>query len=333
MSSKGNKGRIVRVIRILEEYSDVNTPVTAEEIAEMLKNDGIVCERKAIYDDIGILRGMGYEIRTVRGVKRGYRLEHRLFEPGEICMIADAVKSSGFITDGETDSIVRRLGKLVSARQAAKISKRAGIVNSSNNTGESVYNIINSINSAISETRKVRLRYRRYALSIRKPEFTYKEMTVSPYAVLRDSEHYYLICNNEKYDNLMHLRADRIESLEKTDERARHFSEVSEYEQYFDTADYARKAFNMFGGEPCRIDLECNVKLLDQIIEKFGTDIFIRHDLGSDSFRFSTDALISEGLVGWLMQFGGDIKVLSPGCLKADVLSRAEKICGAYEKK
>ena len=71
--------------------------------------------------------------------------------------------------------------------------------------------------------------------------------------------------------------------------------------------------------------------LLDQITDKFTDGIFIRHFDGEESFRFSADALLSDGLVGWLMQFGGDIKVLSPESLKQKVVENAEKLAEMYK--
>ena len=88
----------------------------------------------------------------------------------------------------------------------------------------------------------------------------------------------------------------------------------------------------MFGGEKQRIDLECKIELLDQITDRFTNGIFIRHSGNEPTFRFSTDALVSDGLVGWLMQFGGDIKVLSPETLKQRVLADAEKLIEVYKK-
>ena len=140
-----------------------------------------------------------------------------------------------------------------------------------------------------------------------------------------------MIGNNAKYDNLTHLRIDRIGKVKILDVEARHFSEVSEYSQRFDTADYARKTFNMFGGELCRIDLECDEKLLDQMLDQFGNDIFIRK-ADEGKFRFSADALISEGLIGWIMQFGGRVKVISPETLKNDVAAKLLELSKVYKK-
>ncbi len=82
----------------------------------------------------------------------------------------------------------------------------------------------------------------------------------------------------------------------------------------------------MFGGEVCRIDLECDKDLLDQVLDRFGREIMIRSLPDDTAFRFTADALISEGLVGWIMQFGGRVRCLSPKTLRDDLKKKAEDL-------
>ena len=43
-----------------------------------------------------------------------------------------------------------------------------------------------------------------------------KRFVVSPYALVWSNDHYYLVCNNAKYNNLMHTRIDRMKKVELT---------------------------------------------------------------------------------------------------------------------
>jgi predicted DNA-binding transcriptional regulator YafY len=310
----------------LETLSDENHPLSAAEIIKLLYKEGITAERKAIYTDIEALRDIGYDIVRKGGNDSGYYLKNRRFKLPEISLLIDAVQSAEFIPSGKSRELVEKLEGLVSNPQAAEIKGRVCIDNRNKCKNEDVYCIIEDLSRAINSQKKVKIVYARSILSDSGVESSKKEMVVSPYALLWDSDHYYLICNNAKYDNLMHLRVDRIEYVKLSKDRSRHFSEVSDYKQRFDTADYARKTFNMFGGEKCRIDLECDMKLLSQVLDRFGGEIFIRRDKEHGVFRFTTDALISDGLVGWIMQFGGEIKVLSPEELKNNVRGKAEQL-------
>lgn len=333
MAKTTGSARALCVWQILKEFSDKDNPLSANEIIEFLEERGICAERKSIYRDIENIRDLGYEVEAVATPKRGYYLAGREFEVPEVCLLIDAVQSAGFITDKKTRELVGKLESLVSKNSLSFMQNRICIENRSKAINESVYSIINVLNEAISKRRKVKIRYRKYILNNTTLDYSYKDMIINPYALLWDSDHYYLIGNNTKYDNLTNLRVDRIEKAELTKEPFRHFSEVCEYKQRFDTADYARKVFNMFGGKLCKIDLECNLSLLDQMIDKFGDKIFIRHFGNDDTFRFTTDAAVSEGLVGWLMQFGSDVKVLSPSELKQAVFERGDKIKNLYNEK
>ncbi len=326
-----SKVRVLRVLEILSQQSDAEHPIPSGVILNELKKYGIEAERKAIYKDIEALEDFGIEIEKASTPNKGYFLVSRSFELPEVQLLADAVQSAGFIPKKSTERLVEKLQGLVSRYDADSIKQRVCIENRSKSDNEAVYDIIDTLNWAIGKQKKIKLKYKKHRLDGNRLADTFKEMTVSPYALSWQSDKYYLIGNNSKYDNLTHLRVDRIDEVTVTKEKFRHFSEVSEYSQRFDVADYSRKTFNMFGGEKCRIDLECKIELLDQIVDKFTDGIFVRRFDNEPSFRFSVDALISEGLVGWIMQFGGDIRVLSPESLKQSVKEKAEKLIESYK--
>lgn len=325
------KVRILTVFEILSQQSNKEHPLSSSQILEELKKYGIEAERKSIYNDIEALQTAGIAVVKTSTPKKGFYLSGRTFELPEVQLLADAVQSAGFIPKKSTERLVGKLQGLVSRYDAEGIKQRVCIENRSKSDNEAVYENIEFLISAIDNQKKVKIKYKKHRLDGNKLAFTVKEMTVSPYALMWQSDRYYLIGNNSKYDNIMHLRVDRIEEVSMTREKIRHFSEVSEYSQRFDVADYSRKTFNMFGGEKCRIDLECKIELLDQIVDKFTDGIFVRRFDNEPTFRFSADAMISEGLVGWIMQFGGDIKVLSPERLKQSVLKTAEKLVESYK--
>lgn len=325
------RSRAVFILDYLKINSDECHPVDATELMRVMEAHGFTAERKAIYEDIKALQDLGYDIIHTHASGNGYFIGSRDFETPEVQLLIDAVQSADFITPSKTRKLVKKLQSLVSRFEAEEMTGRVCIENRSKCSNEAIYRVINDLNDAIIDEKQVKIGYTRNVLSSDKLEKETREMVINPYALLWDSDHYYLIGNNKKYDNLTHLRVDRISSVEVLKSKARHFSEVSEYKQRFDTADYAKKTFNMFGGELQRIDLECDLKLLDQMIDKFGENIMIRHDSDSDEFRFSTEAIVSDGLVGWLMQFGGRVRVLSPKSLKLSVAERIEELEDAYK--
>lgn len=87
---------LIRILQILERYSDSEHPIKCERMVELLeRNYGIVVERKAVGRNISLLNEAGYKIETT---KRGSYLAERTFEDSELKLLIDGVLSSSHIT-------------------------------------------------------------------------------------------------------------------------------------------------------------------------------------------------------------------------------------------
>ena len=128
----------------------------------------------------------------------------------------------------------------------------------------------------------------------------------------------------------MHLRIDRIKHLELTTEDYRHFSEVSSYKNSFDSADYASKLFNMYSGEQKPVELICTNDLLETMLDRFGERVKVQK-VDDESFLLRTNAVVSDGLAAWVLQFGGRVTVKMPNDLIFSVKMKAEEILKKYE--
>ncbi len=326
----GQKVKLLYIIKILRELSDENHPLSASDICKILVDYGITAERKAIYDDIDCLMNFGYDIIITRTPKTGYFLASREFEMPEIFLLCDAVKTAKFISSKKTRELTGKLYSISSKYQRSCAEKGVYFNSGSKTKNENIFYNIDIISEAIQSGVKITLNYGNKVLEDnREVKIKYKHRKVSPYAMTWQDDCYYLICNYEKYDNLMHLRIDRMKDVEITTESARHFSEVSEYKDIFNVSDYTAKLFGMFGGELSEIKLRCSRKILEQINEKFGNDIFIR-DLSETHFTFSAKAAISNALVTFIMNYGPDIQVLSPNSLKDMIKEKAKQIYNMY---
>lgn len=327
---RGQKIKLLYIIKILTELTDEDHPLSATEICEKLSAYDITAERKAIYDDIECLISFGYDIISTRVPKNGYFLASRDFELPEIYLLGDAVRTAKFISEKKTRELTSKLDGMLSRYQSKKSINGIYIDNSSKTRNEEIFYNIDSINTAISEGKKISFKYGKRVLDNRQITTEYKTRTVSPYAMTWQDDHYYLICNYEKYDNLMNLRIDRIKSVQILDEPSRHFSEVSDYNDTFDVADYTKKLFGMFGGDMQQIKLRCSNKILEQVADRFGENIFITN-VTDTHFDFTVKAAVSDGLVTWIMNYGSDIEVITPAELRKKIADRAEKILKIYE--
>lgn len=328
---RGQKVKLLYIIKILTELTDEEHPLSATEICEKLSAYDITAERKAIYDDIECLISFGYDIIQTRVPKNGYFLASRDFELPEVFLLGDAVRTAKFISEKKTRELTAKLDKLLSKHQS-KRNINAIYIDSSNKTrNEELFYNIDRINTAIEEGKKIKFTYSKRVLREGRQIVTEsKTRIVSPYAMTWQFDYYYLIGNYEKYDNLMNLRIDRIHSVEILDEPIRHFSEVSDYRDTFDVADYTKKLFGMFGGNMQEVKLRCNNKMLEQVTDRFGEKIFITN-VTDTTFDFTAKAAVSDALATWIMNYGADIEVISPTELRDKIVNRAEKILEIYK--
>ena len=334
MADKGyTKMKLLYIKEFLEKNSDEDHPVSVDDINAMLLSKDITCERKSIYSDVKTLKEYGMDILSVRQPKAGYSVCSRDFELPELRLLIDAVQAANFITPKKTKELIKKIGTLCSVAQARMLEKQVYIEKRHKCSNEEIYYNIDIINRAIQSGKRISFIYQKRQLDTaeNKVVIEEKEFSVSPYAMIWSNDHYYLIANNQKYNNLMHTRIDRMKKVEILEEKARKFSEVSPYKSYFDSADYSGKIFNMFSGDTQALELLCDNSMLEEIIDRFGTTALIR--TGDDETRFllNTKCVVSEGLVSWIMQFGGRIEVIEPASLREQVKSRAKEIADLYK--
>ncbi len=328
--SKGQQLKEVAILDILKTYSDEENPVNTAQIIEKLFEKGIIVERKAVYRGIDALIDYGYDILFTRTPKAGYYLVDKLFELPEIYLLTDAVQAASFITVKKTRDLVKKLDSMLSEGERRKREKGLYIDNGHKCENEEIFYNIDILSRAINENKKVTLTYTIRKISgDRKIVSENKEYKLSPYALIWQNEHYYLVANNEKYSNLMHIRLDRARKINITKEKSRHFSEVSIYKDKFDVADYASKSFQMYSGEMTKIELKCKEEILEQVVDRFSDKIFIRSS-EKGWFTFSTDVNLSVGLVNWILQFSDSIVVKSPNSLVDMLKERIEAVGRMY---
>lgn len=327
-----SKLKLLYIVDILKKKTDENHYLAATEICDELSQLDIPAERKSIYNDIDILREYGFDIIHTGSKNRGgYFLGAREFELAELRLLSDAVQAANFISQKKTTQLVQKIESFASEKQAKILHSQVYVDNRPKCKNEEIYYTISLLDEAISAKVKVNFTYTKRRITEEfKTAKEEKSFTVSPYALIWSDDHYYLVCNNEKYDNLMHLRIDKIKHLEKTSLPARHFSEVSDYKNYFDSADYASKLFNMYSGEPKPVEFICNNDTLEPMLDRFGENVKIQK-YDDEHFVLRTNVASSEGLVAWIVQFGGRVKVKSPNDLIYSVKQKASEILEIYD--
>ena len=328
------KLKLLYLKEILEKYSDEEHIINAVEITDHLRSDyGMDCERKSIYKDVEVLQSYGVDVLSTRSPKKGFFVASGKFEPAELRLLSDAVQAANFITPKKSKALLGKIESFSSIYQAETLRRQVYMDSRTKSDNEAIYLNISALDEAIKNGKKVRLTYSRRKLD---EKFAARKerriFTLSPYGLIWSNDHYYLVANKGNYNNLMNLRVDRISHVEILPDDARPVSEVSDYKNGFDPADYAAKSFNMYSGRAEDIELKCDNAILEEMFDRFGKRAHTRV-AEEGSFLLRTEAAVNSGLVGWILQFGNRIEVIKPAKLRYMVAEQAQAVLRVYEKK
>jgi predicted DNA-binding transcriptional regulator YafY len=320
----------LELLKLLKQYSDEDHPLSAAHLCTLLQKQGIEAERKSVCRDIALLNNYGFDIIHTRMPTQGFFIAKRDFELPEVRLLMDAVLAAPFITNKKTAELTAKLCGLLSCYQAEDVFKQINVEQRVKFENEEIYYNIDTINHAIAEHIKISFFYHHRVIVNQKARFDEgRKFTISPYALLWVNDKYYLAGNYDKYDAISNYRLDRMKHVEATPFESRPLNEVSSYEKHFDTSDYLKKTFNMYSGEQEMIALRCSNDLLETIVDKFGSELeFTCHD--DNAFTVRASVYVSDGLIDWLLQYGGRITVLSPKSLKDVMIKRIEALSAAY---
>lgn len=325
-----SKIKLLVLLEILKSKTDEEHPLGVPELIEQLEKQEIFAERKSLYRDLEVLKEAGFDVMYTRTPKSGYYLGERELQLAEIRLLMDGVLSAGFITPKKSKELMEKLCCSLSEHQTKKLSSQVYLDRRNKQANEEIYYTVDTLHRAIDLKQKVTFLYGRRVMDEQgKVVLSTKRFRVSPYALLWEDDRYYLIGNNEKYNNLMHLRVDRMQRAELLPEPARNFEEVCEYRNFFDVADYGGKLSNAFAGNPVTATLRCREDLLEFMLDRFGKSVSL-YPAEEGYFTLRVPLAMSEGLVHDILNFGEGVEVISPKELRQKVADTVEALHKMY---
>ena len=128
-----------------------------------------------------------------------------------------------------------------------------------------------------------------------------------------NEDNYYLVCYSSRHGSTSNYRVDRMSGVEIIDEPITDVA-ISLRE---DVCEYTEQAFKMYRGEPIEVTLQFTEKLIGSVYDKFGEGIKMERT-GADTIQATVKIQIAPTFWGWLFQFGGNMKILSPAKLAAE---------------
>ena len=325
--SSNQKMKLLYLMKIMLEKTDEEHGLTTAEIIESLAAYGVGAERKSIYDDMEALRLYGLDIiQTREGRNSDYRVVSRDFEMPELKLLVDAVQSSKFITRKKSDELIGKIEAFASVHEARLLHRQVFVANRIKTMNESIYLTVDKIHTAITLNRKITFQY--FEWSPKKEKILRHGgalYCVSPWALTWDDENYYLIAYDSEAEKIKHYRVDKMLGISVADDER----EGREFFEDFDMAIYSKKTFGMFGGREETVRLRCKNKMANIIVDRFGTDT-IMSVTDSEHFEITVKVAVSPVFLTWLMNFGADIKIISPQSVIEDFKTLAREALEQY---
>ncbi|MCH5316238.1 MAG: WYL domain-containing protein [Eubacterium sp.] len=322
-SFEPKKLALIRILHILEAYSDCDHPLTHDEIVKRLDAlYGITVERKAIGRNISLLQEAGYDIETT---KKGSYLNSRLFEDSELRLLSDGVLASQHVTAKHSKELIEKLATLSNRYFKSHIKNVHSINDWSKSENVALFYNIDIIDEAISKSRKIKFDYNKYGLD--KKLHRSAIHVVSPYQMILHNQRYFLMAYQEKWQHMSFYRLDRITNIELLDDAATDLRSVDGYQNGIDYKRFSSALPYMFSDEPEKITFAIDGEwMIDQVVDWFGYDF--KTEQKNDKIIVKVKAS-PYAMEYWAMQYLNSVEILSPASLREQI---ATNIINANKK-
>lgn len=309
-------GNILYILNVLKKYSDEDHMLQVSEIKDLVKEEYEVdIDPRTIRRNINLLKEkLDYDISTWSENKKGYFLIKNPdmdFEPGEIRAIIDTFSYSTFIPKAVSKEIIDKCKNMQNVYENERLKDYRVYSDSVKTQNREIVKNIEDITEAIYNKKKIKFDYFKYELNPRINNVNTGERKLSPYAIVYQLQQMYVVGLKEGKDTLYTYRIDRMKNIRITNE------EVSNKISTDDVDNFVKSTVSMFGSTGIEIEVICDLKLLDNVIDEFGESSIIRlYDKDHFSLKINKDL---EGFKRYVLRNLDMVKVIKPEKLKNEI--------------
>jgi predicted DNA-binding transcriptional regulator YafY len=301
------KLRPLYLAKILYEQTDEDHYLTTVQLIKILEERyNIKSHRQTIKTDIEILKKFGMEIEEVKSTQNRYNVFGRKFDQAELKLLIDAVESSKFITQSNSDLLVDKIRTLTSQYRAEELTRNISVEGRIKTSNEKIYLIVEAINEAINQGKKITFECFKYNVKKEKKLKRDEPYKITPLHLVWNGDYYYMIGVYDYKNRLGTFRVDRINKIPVILKE-----DGIPAPEGFDLNQYMNTTFRMFDSEHEDVELICSNNLMDAIIDRFGTNI-TTYANDMESFRVIVNVAVSPVFYSWVFGFGGKMKIKGP---------------------
>ncbi len=314
---------LLRVLEILETYSDCDHPLKQEDILNLLSKDfGIELERKTIGRNIALLKEAGYEIEST---KQGCYLAERKFEDSELRLLIDGVLASKYINANHSKELINKLCGLSNKYFRRHIKNIYSVNDWGKTENQSLFYSIEVVDDAIEQQKMVEYDYNKFGVDkmLHKSSF----QRISPYQLILHNQRYYLMGFSKYWGHMVFHRLDHITNIKVSEHAIVPINEVDGYKNGINYQNLTTAMPYMYNDKPERVVIKTNEKMVDQIIDWFGKDIDI--SVNGEAVKATLTAS-PKAMLYWCVQYADEVEVISPVSLREQIKDFLNKAVEKY---
>lgn len=323
------KIKLLKVMEILRQETDEEHPIKTADLCARLEAMGITCNPRTVGRDVKVMNDHGYEI-MYRTVDRGkaYYVSDRSFNVPELKILIDAVQAASFVTDDKAAELIDKIADLGGSHRSTLLKSNIVKFNTRKHSNEMVYHVVEHLEEAIQKNRQVSFKY--FDLDetgqrvFRK---TGNRYIMEPIALVYSEDNYYLIPYNPKYDGTTNYRVDRMDSVEILEvpisKKAKSLRRK--------VGKYTESVFKMYNGEPEKVTLQFDEKLIGAVYDKFGEGTKMKR-VDEHTIEAKVLVRIAPTFWGWVFQFAGQLRIVSPEHIIEAYQEQIRKSIGKEER-
>lgn len=324
------------ILDILRQYTDSNPEhrLNQNDIIEILERDyDIKADRKSVKRNLTSLWEMGYlveweETRRMYPNKEGEMEESFIqhdfyldrdpekdFDDSELRLLIDSLLFSKHVPYSQCRKLVGKLKGLSNNWFKSRIRFISKLPETAPENTELFYTI-DVLDEAIAENKQVAFTYNKYGTDKKLHPRREQEYIVNPYQMAATNGRYYLICNYDNHPEVAHCRLDRITNIRLLDAPRKPEDEVVGLKDWTLPKHMAEHLY-MFGGESVRVSFRMKMKIIDDVIDWFGSDIVFTDEAEDEVTAHVT--VNWHAMRHWALQYCRHVRILSPSDLTEHV--------------
>lgn len=328
---KNQKFKSLLIAYILLKYTDEDHKLSLTDIQEKLELYGVEADVHTISRDIKELKDLFDPDREIdladderpcyvieydrhgKAGEKGFKVASRPYEFDEIRLLAECVNSAKFISDSQSrrfKDIIKYM--LCSTEQAKELDSNVFVFDRVKSKSNNIMATLSTINEAIRSNSKIKFQYMQYTLDNLNEQVPRRKgafYIYSPFGLLSNNGNYYLLAYCHHSKKMMRFRVDRMKKVSVLYTEPREGMEVF---AEMDLNTYTQRVFSMYGGEGERVEMHFSNRLLDTVIEQFGTKNAHFSKVNKDTFSVSANVEISDQFFSWICSFRDKASVVHP---------------------